>query len=329
MKRLTALGATAGAFVAAGVAAKVLDGRRQDTVRRQLESTVRFGTVHSPARTVVATDGTAINVEVDEAEGRRRRGTQPTIVFVHGWVCTLDSWHFQRLALRGRYRMVFMDHRSHGGSGRSRADNSSLADLADDLRRVIEECAPDGPVVLVGHSMGGMTIMELAGLAPDLFGDTVVGAMLVGTSSGRLIAKAPGIVKLAPLLRAASPALDWGRGFNSRSLMRRWAVGPDAADVYVDMSDQMIREARTHVLLDFYPNFVTLDTTAGLKDLGRVPTVVVGGTKDMLTPFKHARRLAEDIPGATLVAVEGAGHMVMFEAHERVTAALEALLERI
>ncbi|MEH3032679.1 MAG: alpha/beta hydrolase [Aeromicrobium erythreum] len=327
MNRLTALGATAGAFVAAGVTAKVLDDRRHASRRRELEESVRFGTVHSPARTVVADDGTAINVEVDEPSRRGAKG--PTIVFVHGWVCTLDSWHFQRLALRGRHRMVLMDHRSHGGSGRSRADNSSLADLAGDLLRVIEECVPDGPVVLVGHSMGGMTIMELAGLRPDLFGTKVVGAMLIGTSSGKLIGKAPGIVKLAPLLRAASPALDWGRGFNSRSLMKRWAVGPRAADVYVDMSDEMIRRARTHVLLDFYPNFVSLDTTKGLADLGRVPTVVVGGTADLLTPFKHSRRLAEAIPGATLVAVEGAGHMVMFEEHERVTQALVALLERV
>ena len=326
MNRLTALGVTAGAFVAAGVAATVVDGRRVAARRAALADGTAFGTVHSPARTVVAHDGTKLNVEVDEAPDAL--AGSPTIVFVHGWTCTLDTWHFQRLALRGRYRMVFMDHRSHGASGRSHADNSGLDDLAQDLLSVLDACAPEGPVVLVGHSMGGMTIMELAGREPDLFGSRVTGVVLIGTSSGRLIHEAPALVKLAPLLRVASPLLDWGRGFNSRTLMKRWAVGPGASDEAVDMTDLMIRQAGTHVLLDFYPNFVTLDTTAGLKDVGRVPTVVVCGTKDMLTPFKHSRRLAETIPGATLVAVEGAGHMLMLEQPERVTEALQGLLER-
>ncbi|RYJ05808.1 MAG: alpha/beta hydrolase [Actinomycetales bacterium] len=326
MNRLTALGVTAGAFVAAGVTAKVVDVRRTSARRDELADATAFGTVHSPAQTVVAHDGTSINVEVDEAPDAP--ADAPTIVFAHGWTCTLDTWHFQRLALRGRYRMVFYDQRSHGASGRSHADSSGLDDLAQDLAAVLDAHVPDGPVVLVGHSMGGMTLMELAGREPKLFGTRVVATMLIGTSSGRLIHEAPALAKLAPLLRVASPVLDWGRGFNSRTLMKRWAVGPGASDAAVDMTDLMIRQARTQVLLDFYPNFVTLDTTSGLVDLGRVPTVVLCGTKDMLTPFKHSRRLAETIPGSTLVAVEGAGHMVMLEQPGRVTEALQGLLER-
>ena len=113
--------------------------------------------MHSTPLSVTAADGVSINVEVDEADRRT-----PTVVFVHGWLCTLDSWHYQRLAMRGAVRMAFVDQRSHGRSGRSGATNSSLADLASDLAPVLAEVAPPGPVILVGHSMGGMTIMQLA-----------------------------------------------------------------------------------------------------------------------------------------------------------------------
>ncbi|MCW2749204.1 MAG: hypothetical protein JWR83_314, partial [Aeromicrobium sp.] len=87
--------------------------------------------------------------------------------------------------------------------------------------------------------------------------------------------------------------------------------------------------APTHVLMDFYPNFINLDLTDGLETLGKVPTVVIGGTSDLITPFKHSRALADRIPDAKLVAVEGAGHMVVFEDHTRVTKVIEDMVESI
>lgn len=327
MNRLPALGATAGAFVVAGVAAKLVESQHKAARRRHLAETTGFGTIHSQAQSVTASDGTRLSVEIDEPD--QPVPGRPTLVFLHGWTCDLDTWHFQRQALRGTHRMVFIDLRSHGNSGQANPLSSSLSDLADDLKIVLDRFAPDEPVVLIGHSMGGMTIMQLACDEPKLFGDRIVGVMLMSTSSGRLVRKAPAIARLTPMLRLGGPVLDWGRGFNSRSVMRRWAVGPGASDEAIDMADEMIQRSPTHVIVDFYPNFVNLDVTAGFDDLGRIPVVVLCGTRDMLTPFKHSRRLAEGVPGATLVAVEGAGHMVMFENHDRVTQVLRGLLERI
>lgn len=340
--RLTALAATAGAFVAAGVAAKVVDTRRREHRREQRGEDVPFGSVHSTPRTVIASDGVALNVEVDEARtrddgtpaGRHEAGSSTqdsplTVVFVHGWVCTLDTWHYQRLALRGLVRMVFYDQRSHGGSGRSTRHGSSFEQLADDLRTILDEVAPDGPVVLVGHSMGGITVQQLAAESPSLFGDRVVGAVLLSTSAGRLVRQSPGLRRLLPLLRAGSPLLDWGRTFNSYSVVRRWAVGPDAPQKYADMSDEMILRAHTSVLLDFYPAFVDLDVRTGAKGLAQVPVVVACGTKDLLTPISHARRLADAIDGAELVTLEDAGHMIPFEENVAVTRAIEDVLETV
>lgn len=324
MTRTARIATTAGAFVAAGAVATLLNGRQRTGRRRRRGEDVEFGSVRSPGQIVMSADGTPLNVEIDEAERKT-----PTIVFVHGWVENIDVWHYQRLALRGRVRMVFVDLRSHGRSGRSDASNSSLADLADDLSQVIQQLVPRGPIILVGHSMGGMAIMELARSQPKLFGGRVKGVVLMGTSAGRLMRSSPALRYLIPMLRVGAPVLDWGRQFNSYSVIRRWGLGPGAEERHVDMANEMLLEAPTHVLSDFYNNFVSLDLTSGLADLGRARTIVLGGTADLLTPVKHSRRLAEQIPGAELIVLDDIGHMLMFEAHEAVTKAVEDVLDAV
>ncbi|MET0767965.1 MAG: alpha/beta hydrolase, partial [Aeromicrobium sp.] len=256
-------------------------------------------------------------------------GPAPTIVFVHGWMCDLDTWHFQRLALRDHARLVFMEQRSHGRSGRSGPRNSSLHDMADDLRRVLDAHAAEGPVVIVGHSMGGMAVMQLAQLDPELFDDRVKGVVLVSTSAGKLMRRSPGLRFVVPLAKAATPLLDWGREFNSHAIIRRWAFGPHAQPSIVDMADEMILRVPTSVVLNFYDNFVELDLGAGLDAISRCRTSVVCGTKDVMTPFSHSRWLARPISGAELVPVNDAGHMVMLEEHEQVTEAIERVLKDV
>ena len=177
--------------------------------------------------------------------------------------------------------------------------------------------------------MGAMAIMELAVAEPKQFGRRVKGVVLISTSSGRLMRSSPALRYLIPMLRVASPVLDWGRTFNSYSIVRRWGLGPNAQERHVDMTNELILTSPTHVLMDFYPNFVSLDLTAGLDVVGKARTVVIGGTADLITPIKHSRRLAEAIPGAKLVALDDVGHMVMFEAHEKVTEVIEDVLEDI
>ncbi len=324
MSKTARVATTAGAFVAAGVVATLLNGKQRQQRRLRRGEDVEFGSVRSNPVQVTATDGVQLNVEIDEAERKT-----PTVVFVHGWVESIDVWHYQRLALRGKVRMVFADLRSHGESGRSYHHNSSIPHLADDLRTVIAAVAPRGPIVLVGHSMGGMAIMELAAAEPKQFGRRVKGVVLISTSSGKLMRSSPALRYLIPLLRVTSPVLDWGRTFNSYSIVRRWGLGPNAQERHVDMTNEMLLKSPTHVLMDFYPNFVTLDLTAGLKVMGIAKTVVMGGTADLITPIKHSRRLAEAIPGAKLVALEDVGHMVMFEEHAKVTKVIEDVLEDI
>lgn len=323
MRRTAKLATTAAAFVAAGIAAKALNSRERSQRKERRGEDVEFGSVHSAAQTANATDGLAIHVEVDDGPAG------PTIVFVHGWVCTLDSWHYQRLALRGVARMVFMDQRSHGMSARSFDHNSSIGQLADDLLVVLNEFVPDGDLILVGHSMGGMTIMGLADAHPELFGTRIKGVVLMATSAGNVMKGSPAMRYLGPLIARTSLLLDRGRSFNSFSVVQRWAVGPHAQERHIDMANEMMLSTPTHVILDFYQNFVTLDLYRSLETIGKAKTVIIGGTKDSLTPFRHSRRLAADIPGATLVGVEDAGHMVMFEQHDKVTEVITDMYESL
>lgn len=329
MNRAARILTTAGAFVAAGVGATVLNHRVRDRRRLRRGEKVAFGSVHTPARQIRSHDGLDVNVEVDEIAPEDQPGDPVTVVFLHGWMCTLDTWHYQRLALRDDARLVFMDHRSHGGSARSAAKNSTFADLSKDLHAVLTEVVPDGPIILVGHSMGGMTIQQYAIDHPDPFSDRIRGVALLGTSAGRLMRSSPALKRLVPLLRLTRRAMDWGREFNSYSVMRRWALGPDAEPKYVDMVDEMILRAPSDVIFDFYENFVNLDLQAGHETIGKATTVVIGGTDDQLTPYSHSKRLARSIPGAELVTADHAGHMMMFEQHELVSEALADLIDQV
>lgn len=320
-KNATRIAATAGAFVAAGVAATVFKNASTQRRRERRIEEVPFGSVHGASHTLAAHDDVPLHVEVDD-------GPPPTIVFLHGWMCDLDAWHYQRLELRGRARLVFADLRSHGGSGRTSAASSSLDDLADDLLTLLHSTlVPEGRVVLVGHSMGAMAIMRFAARHRSVFDEQVAGVVLIGTSAGQLMRKNPALRYIARLMRATTPLLDWGRQFNSYSIIKRWGLGPHATETAVDIAHEMILRAPSRVIADFYPNFLDLDLGEGLGALSQVPTVVVGGTRDVLTPISHSRWIADHIDGAELVAVPHAGHMVMFEEPEQVTEAVERVLK--
>ena len=109
-----------------------------------------------------------------------------TVVLAHCWVSDHDSWRYQVRDLHARYghdlRIVTYDHRGHGQSDPTSREDATIANLGRDLGTVIDACAPHGPLVLVGHSIGGMTVMELALQRPDLFRERVRGVCFVATS---------------------------------------------------------------------------------------------------------------------------------------------------
>ena len=278
-----------------------------------------------------------------------------TVVFVHGYTLSMASWTFQRRSLaaelatanghRPDARLVFYDQRGHGASGRGKAERSTIQQLARDLATVLERRVPDGPVVLVGHSMGGMTIMGLAALRPELFGSKISAVALLATSSGQLADLNFGLPELLTRGRAAVfPVAAWTMRHRPAFAERTRRLAADvvsavtrslsfaSADVdpaLVHYVDSMIAGTPVDVIAEFYPALAGLDETGSLEPLRRVPTLVLTGDKDKMIPMEHSELLVERLPDARFVVVPDAGHLVLLEKPAEVTQELTALLRAV
>ena len=340
-KRAAGIGAGLLATVAAGV---VVERRVIKARRSGAEDAASYGALRSPALEVETDDGTLLHAEIDEiapfANGVQRASDKPTVVFVHGYALNLDCWHFQREALRGKHRMVFYDQRSHGRSGRSPRKHANIDQLGDDLKTVLDTLVPDGDVVLVGHSMGGMSIMAFAERHPDVFAERVAGVALIATTAGKmrphralspLIPDRLGEVVAPRLITALANAPELvdsarSRGSNIGFLVAdTFAFGKEAPAAQVEFLDGMLAGTPIEVLAEFFPSFGSLDKFAVLGAFSSVPTTIICGTKDKLTSVGHSRKMAGLIEGARLVEAPGSGHMVIFESRDLVNATLEQL----
>ena len=283
-----------------------------------------------------------------------------TVVFAHGYALSMASWTFQRRDLGARLatanghrptaRLVFYDQRGHGSSGRGDAQHATMEQLAADLESVLDARAPRGPVVLVGHSMGGMTVLSLAQRRPELFGSRVVGVALVSTSSGNLADLDFGLPQLLTRVRAAVlPVAAWTMrrrpafAEHTRKLARgivsaaTWSLSFSSSDVDPALGryvDAMIAGTPVDVIAELYPAIAGLDASGAVEPLRRVPTLVLTGDADKMIPMAHSDQLVERLRAAGSTALEyvvvpDAGHLVPLEKPDRVTAALSELLRRV
>jgi pimeloyl-ACP methyl ester carboxylesterase len=293
------------------------------------------------SRTVTTDDGVPLHVEVDGVDG-----AQVTVVFSHGFTARLAEWELQRRALRNRARLVFWDQRGHGRSGWTPLTKATIDRTGRDLGQVLDATTPAGPVVLAGHSMGGMSIMALARQRPDLFGSRVVGVFLLATSAGGLVET--GVLGLAVkvvrrlgllslylrFLQLIAPLLERFRRRGTalgRRVTRRLLFGENDAHPHdVRLVQELLEETPVPVTMAFYATFLDHDETAALEVLRRVPVTVVAATHDRLTPAAHGRRIADVLgDGAELVVVPGAGHSVNLTRTQIVDDALNALMDRV
>jgi pimeloyl-ACP methyl ester carboxylesterase len=300
-----------------------------------------FGELRGTAVTVTGSDGVLLHAEVDgpgpEAE------VPVTVVFCHGLALNQHSWHHQRKDLADLGRLVFWDQRGHGRSGRGEPEHTTIDQLGRDLQAVLEATAPRGPVVLVGHSMGGMTVMALADQQPELFGDRVVGVGLIATSPGRLAEVTFGVPAAAGrMLRRAAPralrALQHRPGMVARGrrlghdieyvLTKRYSFATDVPPSLVRFVQRMHDETPLDVLAELFPAFDAHDKLHALESMNGVETLVMCGEQDLMTPADHSREMVEHVPGAELVILAEAGHLVMLEHPDLVSDHLRDLVER-
>ncbi len=300
-----------------------------------------LGGLRGEVRTFVLADGTVLHVEIDEAQDPP---DDLTIIFAHGYALTLDSWHYQRVALRGRARLVFYDQRSHGRSSRAEFDTHHVDQLGADLSDLIDEFAPTGPLLLVGHSMGGMTIMALADRRPELFRERVYGVALIATTAGGVDSTELGmpvglgraIHQLAPPIAAAlasrAPLLDrlrWQDTDLGLMLTRSYGFGSTATEQASRFVASMLSSTPLEVVSEFLPALQEHDKRSALAVLENVELLVLVGDSDRLTPRAASDEIVAAVPGAEYVVVADCGHMIAIEKAAEVNAALLDLLGRV
>jgi pimeloyl-ACP methyl ester carboxylesterase len=301
-----------------------------------------FGQLLGRPVEVSADDGVLLHAEIAGPDD-----APLTVVLCHGYCLSQDVWHYQWLSLRDDIRLVRWDQRGHGRSGVGDRAHVSIDQLGADLAAVLAATVPAGqPVVLVGHSMGGMTIMALADQQPELFGSKVVGVVLISTAAYEVDATNWLPPLMRPAVRLAGPALLRGTAGGRRAALaeRIRAAGGDLAflttrfmafsadDVsptVVDFLERVIRATPIEVVADFYVALLELDERAALATLGRVPVVVITGAQDRLIPAVKGAALVAAIPGARLVQVPDAGHAIILERPEAVTQEIVGLVKEV
>lgn len=266
-----------------------------------------------------------------------------TVVFAHGFCLRMGSFHFQRARLSEQWgdqvRMVFYDQRGHGQSGEAPPETYTVEQLGQDLESVLAVMAPRGPVVLVGHSMGGMTVLSHARQYPQRYPTRIVGAALIssaaeGVSRSPLgeILKNPALEAVRFAARYAPKTVHRGRGAARKvigPILRAASYGDEKiSPSVVAFTERMMHDTPIATLVEFLHALEVHDETAGLETLNKIPTLVACGDHDMLTPMEYSQEMADALAKSELVIVGGAGHLVQLEQPEIIDDALVRLVER-
>jgi pimeloyl-ACP methyl ester carboxylesterase len=326
-RNVVAAAGLAGAGIGAALLADRLDRRRiaADPLWERLQSPPS-----GERRTVAGAGGVELNVEVYGP------ADAPPVVLVHGWMCALRFWRLQVQDLMSDHRLIVYDMRGHGES-RAPADGDwSLDTLADDLEAVFDACVPGGEALLAGHSLGAMTIAAWAGRHRDSvirrthavamfntgLGDIIQESLLLRTPLDRIggIRQAVG----GALLGAAAPLPQRPDPVSHRAV-RQIALCADASPAAVRFSEDMLLRTKPRVRAACGREMARMDLLHAVEHL-TVPTLVVHGDKDLLTPKAHAERLAEALPDCVgNRELPECGHMGPLERPDEVTDALRSL----
>ncbi|MGN6132615.1 MAG: alpha/beta fold hydrolase [Nocardioidaceae bacterium] len=276
-----------------------------------------------------------------EAEGPEDAAL--TVVLAHCWTSDHDSWRYQVRDLRRRFgwdiRILTYDHRGHGASDPTSEETATVANLGRDLSDLLDAYAPTGPLVLAGHSIGGMTLMALAEQRPQLFTERVAGVVFVATSGGDLSTVTLGLPELGARTKEQIPRLLAWRSrrlsrrrrrrapFLESLVARRFLFGEDMRLRDHMLAVEGIINTPAESMCGFYNDVMVHERHAPLSALRGVPVHVVVGSEDKMSPPPHARKLAEAIPGGALTVCPGAGHMLPLERDRVVSDTLAAVVE--
>ncbi len=319
----------------AGVGALAASGLAQTAHMRRIAHDPEHEALSTPPEgrpeTVRSADGTALHVEVFGPE------TGATVVLAHGWTEALQYWIYIIRALsERRVRVVAYDHRGHGRSESASGGDYALERFGEDLEAVLTACVPEGErAVIAGHSLGAMSIAAwaehhdverhaaAAALLNTGVGDLISEQLLfplpqIAQILNRTLATRGILGNRAPLPRFSTPL--------SSAAVRYVAFGPDASPAQVAFYERMLVTSPPDARAKIGIAMSAMDLHHVLPRL-TVPTIVLAGARDRLTPPSHARRIAGMLPQLVrLIVLPDTGHMAPLERPHEVTGALVELV---
>ena len=270
----------------------------------------------SIVRAVTTDDGASINTLTTSAGTAAGNATdaaaedEPLVVLVHGLTSSHDDWGpiAHRLVSAG-IQVMAIDQRGHGNSTVG-DDGYGVPRLGADLAHVFETLDLSN-VILVGHSMGGMAAMTFLIDHPDVAAARVRSLVLVATTATMSDRRYQAGLRLGALDIPVDIA-----DVNNATLLGASAVfGHAPSRFMLESALASVARCPEEVRLQSTRALVDYDITDGLAEMA-VPTLVVAGTRDLLTPFTENEDLAQAIPGARLLRMPGAGHQIIWEENE-------------
>jgi len=332
-KRFGTIAGIAALGLGAGLAVeRVVVGRARS---RSLDDDVDYGQV-PPDRIyeVASFDGAELVVrEFGPTDAKR------AVVFLHGFCLDHRIWHYQMKQWGKSLKTVIYDARDHGAS-RGGEGPFEVETLARDLEAVLDHAGLE-QAILVGHSMGGMTVLEFCRRYEHLVGTRAAGIVLVNTTytdalktiaaagfvgplergAGRLVYKLLGDPRASRAIRTRGDDLSYG-------LVRLFGFGPDAPASQVEFVCRLLAQFPSPPLVEWMKGIRRFDIGDALGSID-VPTLVIAGGDDRITTVRASKKIAEDIKGSRLIVFDNAGHTSMMERSEEFNAELQGFISGI
>ena len=253
------------------------------------------------------------------------------LVLLHGITLAARVWGYQLRDLSDRFRVIAVDLRGHGTS-KAGSEGFGLPCLAADLRTVLEALDLRDAIV-VGHSMGGMTLMQFCGDHPDVLDERVAGVVFLATA-GVVPLPAPvqrALATAAPVLQRAIDKRVPKRGIGSGDLgyvLARRAFGRNPSATHVELTRDLVNACEPTTTFPSGLGLVSHDAEEALAAT-RTPALVIGGELDRITPVAFSRRMAELLSDAELHVLEDAGHQLMLERPDELADLLDRFAKRL
>ncbi len=240
-----------------------------------------------------------------EANGERlhylMEGSGPAVLLIHSMGVDAAMWREQFAALAARYTCIAFDCRGHGDS--SYNARFTVAGVAADHKAGLDQLGISACHV-VGLAMGGPVALSFAALWPDAVRSLVIAD---GFADMREVGGAR-IPEWSKTIRS-TPMAAFGRNYAQSRLMK-WA--PQGAH---DKMARSIAKVPPEAYIDVMKAIFEIDFLSELA-MVRVPTLVLWGERDEVTPIEHSRQIAERIPGAVLKTIPDAGHIANIDQPE-------------